>query len=101
MEREFEMARRKQCLLSPVADAFAPAPAHAGGRQMDTNARAIGFIDNSKPNVSAFVKTLARELGATGEADIVSVAKPRSAGPLPDIASLANRCRFVVNAVAD
>ena len=95
------MARRKQWILSPVADAFAPAPLHAAGRQTGTDARAIGFIDNSKPNVSTFVKILARELGAAGEADIVSVAKPRSAGPLPDIAFLANRCRFVVNAVAD
>jgi len=95
------MPRRKQCILSPIADAFAPAPAHTAGGQSGSDARAIGLIDNSKPNVSTFVEMLARDLGAAGESDIIRVAKPRSAGPLPDIALLANRCRFVVNAVGD
>lgn len=100
-EGNSQMPRRKQCILSPIADAFASAPAHAVRRQPETGARAVGFIDNSKPNVSAFTQALARELGAAGESDIVNVAKPRSAGPSPDIAFLADRCRFVVNAVAD
>ncbi|MPZ44699.1 MAG: hypothetical protein GEV05_15110 [Betaproteobacteria bacterium] len=96
------MPTRKQPILSPIANAFTPVPAHAARPRPGTGAaRSIGLIDNSKPNVSWFVQALARELATVGEPNIVSVAKPRSAGPAPDIASLAGRCRFVVNAVGD
>ena len=95
------MARPKQCILNPIADAFTPTLEQVAGGKLGNDARAIGFIDNSKPNVSWLVEVLARELGTAGEPDIINVAKPRSAGPSPDIDFLAGRCRLVVNAVGD
>jgi hypothetical protein len=96
------MPTRKHPILSPIADVFMPVPAHDDRPRRSTNsARPIGLLNNSKPNVAWFMQGLTRELSAAGEPDIVSIAKPRSAGPAPDIASLAGRCRFVVNAVGD
>jgi hypothetical protein len=92
------MSRERARILSPVAEVLAPAStprprAAAGG--------AIGFIDNSKPNVAHVVQTLSAGVRAAGKTEIVTVTKPRSAGPLPDLGFLIEHCRFVVNAVAD
>jgi len=62
----------------------------------------IGLLNNSKPNVAFFLEGVDRELRAQPTPyEIVSVVKPRSAGPSPDIELLAARCDYVINAVAD
>jgi hypothetical protein len=95
------MSSHRYDILNPVGDAFthdqpnvpaAPSVARAGG--------AIGLLNNSKPNVSHFMHALAQHLRTT-EREIISVTKPRSAGPSPNIAYLVDRCEFVINAVGD
>ena len=95
------MASDRYDILNPVGDAFAPSPpaAPAAPRASDAR-RAVGLLDNSKPNVSHFMQGLAQALGTT-QREIIGVVKPRSAGPSPDIAYLADRCQFVINAVGD
>ncbi len=61
----------------------------------------IALLNNSKPNVSYFLEAVEEELQRTGDFDIINVSKARSAAPYPDIADLAARCDYVINAVAD
>src|SRR5262249_52811396 len=72
--------------------------AGAGGAQWVV----IGLIDNSKPNVAYFLDAIEERIrGLGGDRETLRVTKPRSAGPLPDLAALASRCDYVINAVAD
>lgn len=89
-----------QHVLSPVGVTSAHIEPHLASRESGGR-RAIGLIDNSKPNVSYFIEALRDGLRRSGEHEIVSVAKPRSAAACPDLEALVNRCRFVINAVAD
>lgn len=88
-------------VLNPVgavllrADAASARTRNAGGKMT------IGLLDNSKPNVGLFLSAFEAELRRSGAYEIVNVTKPRSAAPSPDLALLAARCDFVVNAVAD
>jgi hypothetical protein len=61
----------------------------------------VGLLDNSKPNAALFLEGLADRLRDTGDYDVVSIAKPRSAAPCAELDAIAARCDFVVNAVAD
>jgi hypothetical protein len=62
----------------------------------------IGLLNNSKPNVALFLETVESELLRQGKQyETVNVVKPRSAGPSPEIEFLAERCDYVINAVAD
>ena len=88
-------------ILDPVGMVAAHDTAGAG-RTRDRGGRpVVGLIDNSKPNVSLFLRTIEDALRASGDYEVVNVTKPRSAGACPDLASLAAQCDFVVNAVAD
>ena len=74
----------------------------AGGGAGNERTTVFGLIDNSKPNVAFFLDAMEeaiRGLGAPRET--LRITKPRSAGPLPDLAALAARCDYVINAVAD
>ena len=65
-------------------------------------AAVIGLIDNSKPNVAFFLDAIEEAIRGLGlPRETVRVTKPRSAGPLPELAALAARCDYVINAVAD
>ena len=62
----------------------------------------IGLLNNSKPNVALFLEAVESELRGQGKNyETVNVVKPRSAGPSPEIEFLAERCDYVINAVAD
>lgn len=96
------MAPASRYVLNPIGDVLAPGI--VGGAEATRGVRLrryVGFIDNSKPNVTHVVQTLTRELRTAGETEIVSTTKPRSAGPSHDIDFLVDHCRIVVNAVAD
>ena len=74
----------------------------ASGGPAGERAAVIGLIDNSKPNVAFFLDAIEQALRGLGlPRETVRVTKPRSAGPLPDLAALATRCDYVINAVAD
>ena len=88
-------------VLNPVG-AIGTHTAASAARTRDAAERTVvGLIDNSKPNVSLFLRSIEEGLRASGTYDIVAVTKPRSAGACPDLEALAARCDFVVNAVAD
>ena len=95
------MPRPRTHILSPVAEVLPSFGIQPGQSRMRASTRGIGLIDNSKPNVAHVVQALRAGLRDAGETKIVTVTKPRSAGPSPDISFLAENCRFVVNAVAD
>jgi hypothetical protein len=91
-----------QRVLNPVgaidrAAASITRPARAASAKKPV----IGLLDNSKPNVALFLHTLRSELERSGEYEIVTTVKPRSAAPAPDIEALARRCQYVINAVGD
>jgi hypothetical protein len=89
-------------IMSPVGATGSTPGAQARQSRPARAKPVIGLLDNSKPNVALFVQALEhglRERG--GDYEIVTVAKPRSAMPLPELDALAERCDYVVNAVAD
>ena len=62
----------------------------------------VGLLNNSKPNVDFFFDALKTEILTQGKGyTTIAATKPRSAAPCPDVDALANRCDFVINAVAD
>ena len=62
----------------------------------------VGLLNNSKPNVDFFFDALKTEVLGQGKGYVTfESTKPRSAGRCPDLDALANRCDFVINAVAD
>jgi hypothetical protein len=91
-----------QEIMNPVGAATMDRKS-AGAAQRKRRAKpVIGLLNNSKPNVAFFLQGIAREVRARPDSfEIVSVVKPRSAGPSPDIELLAARCDYVINAVAD
>jgi len=61
----------------------------------------VGLLNNGKPNVSFFLEAIEKELLQRGNYEIMNVHKPRSAAACPDINAIAERCGFLINAVAD
>lgn len=90
-------------ILSPLGESIQAAQPHGASRVSGSGSGkpVVGLLNNSKPNVSYFLEALADELRRSGEYEVVTVAKPRSAAPYADIAALADRCNYVINAVAD
>ena len=89
-------------ILTPVGAAAASPGPHAARSRPARAKRTIGLLDNSKPNVALFVQGLERGLRERGEDyELLALAKPRSAMPLPDLDAGAGRCDYVINAVAD
>ena len=88
--------------VSPREDAtppvlFAPRPASVGGLR-------VGFLDNTKPNSDKYLNLLAGQLHERyGLAAAVHRRKHDSSSPAADdlLASLAEECDVVVNAVPD
>jgi len=61
----------------------------------------VPIRDDEVPSeVNRFLEAVEKDILALGYRT-VNVTKPRSAGPCPDIDALAERCDYVVNAVAD
>lgn len=94
-------------MKSAPHEIFNPAGVRAAGRAPAVAARkkrsratVIGLLNNSKPNVDHFLDAVEHGIRADGYRT-VSLTKPRSAGPCPDLAALARRCDYVINAVAD
>ena len=71
----------------------------AAGKKRSTKT-VIGLLNNSKPNVAYFLDAVEKGIRANGYRT-VNLTKPRSAGPCPDVETLAERCDYVINAVAD
>ena len=92
-----------EAILSPVGDpGMHRASRTVSLRSRDAARPVIGLLDNSKPNVGAFVRGLERALRERRAAyEFINVTKPRSAMPCPDLDTLAERCDYVINAVAD
>ena len=89
-------------ILTPVGEIRSKAPSDAARARPRRARPVIGLLDNSKPNVALFVQALERRLRERGgDYEVVNVAKPRSAMPLPDLDAVAARCDYVINAVAD
>lgn len=96
------MDRSYQEILNPVGEKAARQKADAAVRRTGGRRRVIGLLNNSKPNVAFFLKAVENELRSQGKGyQTLKVSKPRSAGPCPDIDRLAERCDYVINAVAD
>ena len=87
-------------ILNPVGAKTAGDEAGAAVRQKRGGKPVVGLLNNSKPNVSYFLETIERDIRAQGY-QTVNATKPRSAGPYPDIESLAESCDYLINAVAD
>jgi hypothetical protein len=99
---ETKMQRADQEVLNPVAEQEASPKAEAAAERAAKSKAVIGLLNNSKPNVAFFLKAIEREiLGQEQGYAIVNVVKARSAGPCPEIDLLAERCDYVINAVAD
>jgi len=90
----------RQELLNPVGETAALDGRAAAIREKASGKPVVGLLNNSKPNVSHFLEAIEKDIRAQGYRT-VNVTKPRSAGPCPDIDALAERCDYVVNAVAD
>ena len=95
------MDEHGSAVLNPqggLAAHSAPRATRSGGGESVV----IGLIDNIKPNVAYFLDAIEERIrGQGGARETVRVTKPRSAGPLPELAALAARCDYVINAVAD
>lgn len=94
-------------MKSALHEIFNPAGVRAAGRAPDVAARkkrsrktVIGLLNNSKPNVAYFLDAVEKGIRTNGYRT-VNLTKPRSAGPCPDLEALAERCDYVINAVAD
>jgi hypothetical protein len=87
-------------ILNPVGEKAAGDAAGAAVRRTRGGKPVVGLLNNSKPNVSYFLETIEKDIRAQGYRT-VNVTKPRSAGPCVDVESLAERCDYVINAVAD
>jgi len=91
-----------QEILNPVGERQGGRKAAAVTQRKGQGKPVIGLLNNSKPNVAFFLEAIEQELRTPGtNYEIVNVVKPRSAGPCPDIELLAERCDYVINAVAD
>ena len=88
-------------ILNPVGVVRTQASSGTTTRRTRGGGRVIALLNNSKPNVGYFLEAIAEELRNSGNYEILNVAKPRSAGPCPDLVALAAKCDFVINAVAD
>jgi hypothetical protein len=88
-------------ILSPAGVAALHRKPGPASRKSAAGKPVIGLLNNSKPNVACFLEALEDELRRGGDYEIVSMTKPRSAAAAPDIDALAERCHFVINAVAD
>ena len=95
------MKHPHEAILNPLAAVTARASPSRRAHARRGERRVIGLLDNSKPNVATFLRTVEEALRARGDYDFVTVPKPRSAGPAPDLPTLSERCDFVINAVAD
>jgi hypothetical protein len=92
----------KQEILNPVGERQARRKAAAVNQRKGRGKPVIGLLNNSKPNVALFLGAVESELLGQGKNyETVNVVKPKSAGPCPDIELLAERCDYVINAVAD
>jgi hypothetical protein len=94
------MNRSGHEILNPVGDNAISRGSNAAIRGKGTGKPVVGLLNNSKPNVAYFLEAVRKDIRAQGY-QTVNVTKPRSAGPFPDIDALAERCDYVVNAVAD
>ena len=91
-----------QEILNPVGEKEAGRKADAVTQGKGRDKPVIGLLNNSKPNVAFFLEAVEKELLSQAKRyETVNVVKPRSAGPCPDIELLAERCDYVINAVAD
>lgn len=92
----------KRAVLNPEGEPEARRVAAPSGGAGAGRVPTIGLLDNSKPNVGYFLDGIEEAIRAPGEPrETLRVTKPRSAGPSPDLALLAERCDYVINAVAD
>jgi len=92
----------KQEILNPIGERSGGRKAAAVTQRKSRDKPVIGLLNNSKPNVAFFLETVEKELLAQAAGyEIVNIVKPKSAGPCPDIELLAERCDYVINAVAD
>ena len=91
-----------QDILQPVGEHAITSANGSPKKRRNQDQPVIGLLNNSKPNVDYFLEGVEQKLQSVENPDDVLVfVKPRSAGPCPDIDQIAERCDFVVNAVAD
>ena len=96
------MRNSHQEILTPVGETIKHATANASSKPVTRPRPVIGLLDNSKPNASFFLQGIEEELHAQARGyETVQILKPRSAGACPDIDRVAERCDYVINAVAD
>src|SRR5262245_15279932 len=101
LAEENAMKEHGGAVLNPQGGLETKAAPRAADVTGDAHRVVIGLIDNRKPNVAYFLDAIEENIRGLGGRDTVRVTKPRSAGPLPDLAALAARCDYVINAVAD
>ena len=95
------MSPSPQEILVPTADQGVSVRAHKASRTGNGAKRVIGLLNNSKPNVNFFLESIDEELASRfPDYKIVNFIKPRSAGPCPELDSIAEQCDFAINAVA-
>lgn len=96
------MDNRYTELLNPVGTTEIRRGGEVAGSGKTEKARVIGLLNNSKPNVTFFLRAIEEAIRAEGTGyQILNSVKPRSAGPSPAVDLLAQRCEFVINAVSD
>ena len=88
-------------VLNPVGVVQSSGKARAANPKSSAAKPVIGLLNNSKPNAAFFLAAIEDELRRGGEYDTISVTKPRSAAAAPSLDTLAERCHFVISAVAD
>lgn len=89
-------------ILNPVGEKKGGRKVAAVTRRKRRDKPVIGLLSNGKPNVAFFLEAIEQELHAQATGyETFNVVKPRSAGACPDIELLAERCDYVINAVAD
>lgn len=94
------MERSYTEIMNPLGEKAGRQSAHGASKRKRAAKPVIGLLNNSKLNVSFFLETVEGLLHGKGY-ETFNTVKPRTAAPCPDIDLLAERCDFVINAVAE
>lgn len=96
------MDRSTRQILNPIGEKQTRQRPDAAVKGKGRERPVIGLLNNSKPNVSFFLEAVEKEILSQAKGyQTFNMTKPRSAAACPDIDLLAERCDFVINAVAD
>jgi hypothetical protein len=89
-------------VLVPIGEQDRSAKTSRRSREGSGKGTTIGLLNNSKPNVGFFLRSVESEITSRFLAfRTINFLKSRSAGPCLELDEIASQCDFLINAVAD